>query len=92
MKTTLSKDSIHSSWAWMSFLAPLAPFLIETTGHLLSCTSDIERASTSPSVMTRWRPPPFDHLRWPKRVAALASPKNLKSLLGRRTFWAQSWP
>ena len=51
-KTTLSKFSSHSNSFEISFFAPAAPVLTDTTGNLLFQSFDTLSASISPSVIT----------------------------------------
>ena len=64
MMTTRSKLSTNSKFLATAFFAPAAPVPTETQGKRLPCACDIERQSTSPSVITSILPPCF-HKCWP---------------------------
>ena len=85
IKTTVSNLLSHSRDSWMSLFAPAAPRLMLTQGHLLPIACDRLKASSSPSVMVTILPP-SRHRLCPYRPACLLSPRNKKSLLGKRSF------
>ena len=91
IKTTDSKPSSHSIACLISFFAPAAPVLIETTGHLWSNAWLIASASNSPSTIVTLFPL-SRHSHCPYRSASFMLPLTENSLPAVRIFCATVLP